>query len=56
MTARFEAQRTALADVVAIPVTPFGEDGGVDQDTHRALLHAAARRRGQDRHAEWEHR
>ncbi|WP_416958844.1 dihydrodipicolinate synthase family protein [Streptomyces sp. Agncl-13] len=38
MTARFEAQRTALADVVAIPVTPFAEDGGVDQDTHRALL------------------
>ena len=38
MTARFEAQRTALADVVAIPVTPFAEDGSVDQDTHRALL------------------
>ncbi|MFJ9248704.1 dihydrodipicolinate synthase family protein [Streptomyces sp. NPDC101776] len=38
MTATFEAQRAALADVVAIPVTPFAEDGGVDQDTHRALL------------------
>ncbi|MEU0964087.1 dihydrodipicolinate synthase family protein [Streptomyces sp. NPDC005917] len=34
----FETQRTALADVVAIPVTPFAEDGSVDQDTHRALL------------------
>ncbi|MBK3573656.1 dihydrodipicolinate synthase family protein [Streptomyces sp. MBT65] len=38
MTATFEAQRAALADVVAIPVTPFAADGGVDQDTHRALL------------------
>nr|WSY55842.1 dihydrodipicolinate synthase family protein [Streptomyces sp. NBC_00886] len=38
MTATFEAQRAALADVVAIPVTPFAEDGTVDQDTHRALL------------------
>ncbi|GHF63765.1 dihydrodipicolinate synthase family protein [Streptomyces thermodiastaticus] len=36
--AAFEAQRTALADVVAIPVTPFAEDGGVDRDTYRALL------------------
>ncbi|MEU6349451.1 dihydrodipicolinate synthase family protein [Streptomyces sp. NPDC047072] len=34
----FETQRTALADVVAIPVTPFAEDGTVDQDAHRALL------------------
>ncbi|GGY01464.1 dihydrodipicolinate synthase family protein [Streptomyces anandii] len=34
----FETQRAALADVVAIPVTPFGEDGGVDRETHRALL------------------
>ncbi|MDH6552149.1 4-hydroxy-tetrahydrodipicolinate synthase [Streptomyces sp. SAI-133] len=34
----FETQRAALADVVAIPVTPFAEDGTVDQDTHRALL------------------
>jgi 4-hydroxy-tetrahydrodipicolinate synthase len=34
----FESQRAALADVVAIPVTPFGADGGVDQDAHRALL------------------
>ncbi|MEU5045206.1 dihydrodipicolinate synthase family protein [Streptomyces griseorubiginosus] len=34
----FEPQRAALADVVAIPVTPFAEDGTVDQDAHRALL------------------
>ncbi|MFF3331346.1 dihydrodipicolinate synthase family protein [Streptomyces sp. NPDC002888] len=34
----FETQRAALADVVAIPVTPFAEDGSVDQETHRALL------------------
>ncbi|MEU5313402.1 dihydrodipicolinate synthase family protein [Streptomyces sp. NPDC021562] len=34
----FETQRAALADVVAIPVTPFAEDGGIDQDAHRALL------------------
>ncbi|MFE4967468.1 dihydrodipicolinate synthase family protein [Streptomyces sp. NPDC056660] len=34
----FETQRTALADVVAIPVTPFAEDGGVDRTAHRALL------------------
>ncbi|MER5940728.1 dihydrodipicolinate synthase family protein [Streptomyces sp. NPDC001928] len=38
MTTTFEPQRTALADVVAIPVTPFAEDGRVDQDAHRALL------------------
>ncbi|MCF1597934.1 dihydrodipicolinate synthase family protein [Streptomyces muensis] len=38
MTTTFETQRTALADVVAIPVTPFAEDGTVDQDAHRALL------------------
>jgi 4-hydroxy-tetrahydrodipicolinate synthase len=38
MTTTFETQRAALADVVAIPVTPFAEDGSVDQDTHRALL------------------
>lgn len=30
--------RTALADVVAIPVTPFAEDGSVDQDAYRMLL------------------
>ncbi|MET9429251.1 MULTISPECIES: dihydrodipicolinate synthase family protein [unclassified Streptomyces] len=30
--------RAALADVVAIPVTPFGPDGGVDRDAYRALL------------------
>ncbi|MEU1709842.1 dihydrodipicolinate synthase family protein [Streptomyces sp. NPDC005706] len=34
----FETQRAALADVVAIPVTPFAEDGSVERDTHRALL------------------
>ncbi|MCX5058018.1 dihydrodipicolinate synthase family protein [Streptomyces sp. NBC_00201] len=34
----FETQRAALADVVAIPVTPFAEDGTVDQEAHRALL------------------
>lgn len=34
----FETQRAALADVVAIPVTPFAEDGSVDQEAHRALL------------------
>ncbi|MFE9447504.1 dihydrodipicolinate synthase family protein [Streptomyces sp. NPDC006739] len=34
----FDTQRAALADVVAIPVTPFAEDGTVDRDTHRALL------------------
>ncbi|GGS99678.1 dihydrodipicolinate synthase family protein [Streptomyces cinerochromogenes] len=34
----FETQRAALADVVAIPVTPFAEDGSVDTGTHRALL------------------
>lgn len=36
--ARFETRRAALADVVAIPVTPFAEDGTVDRDAHRALL------------------
>ncbi|MDW8807304.1 dihydrodipicolinate synthase family protein [Streptomyces scabiei] len=34
----FETQRAALADVVAIPVTPFAEDGTVDQGANRALL------------------
>jgi 4-hydroxy-tetrahydrodipicolinate synthase len=38
MTTTFESQRSALADVVAIPVTPFAEDGSVDSATHRALL------------------
>ncbi|MEU9141367.1 dihydrodipicolinate synthase family protein [Streptomyces sp. NPDC048404] len=38
MTATFETQRAALAEVVAIPVTPFAEDGTIDRDTHRALL------------------
>ncbi|OMI37475.1 dihydrodipicolinate synthase family protein [Streptomyces sparsogenes] len=30
--------RAALADVVAIPVTPYDAEGAVDQDTYRALL------------------
>ncbi|MFG2601410.1 dihydrodipicolinate synthase family protein [Streptomyces sp. NPDC048462] len=30
--------RAALADVVAIPVTPFAEDGTIDTAAHRALL------------------
>ncbi|MGW7379871.1 dihydrodipicolinate synthase family protein [Streptomyces sp. NPDC054794] len=34
----FETQRAALAEVVAIPVTPFAADGTVDRDVHRALL------------------
>jgi 4-hydroxy-tetrahydrodipicolinate synthase len=34
----FAAQRAALADVVAIPVTPFDAAGRVDQDVYRALL------------------
>ncbi|MGW7241346.1 dihydrodipicolinate synthase family protein [Streptomyces sp. NPDC054804] len=34
----FETQRAALADVVAIPVTPFAADGSVDRAAHRALL------------------
>jgi 4-hydroxy-tetrahydrodipicolinate synthase len=33
-----ETGRTALADVVAIPVTPFAEDGSVDTGALRALL------------------
>ncbi|MFF3611261.1 dihydrodipicolinate synthase family protein [Streptomyces sp. NPDC002580] len=38
MTPTFETQRAALAEVVAIPVTPFAEDGTIDRDTHRLLL------------------
>lgn len=34
----FETQRAALADVVAIQVTPFAADGSVDTAAHRALL------------------
>jgi 4-hydroxy-tetrahydrodipicolinate synthase len=34
----FETQRAALADVVAIPVTPFAADGRIDRVTHRSLL------------------
>src|SRR3954469_10303583 len=34
----FETQRAALADVVAIPVTPFAEDGSVDEGQYRSLL------------------
>ncbi|MEU8676500.1 dihydrodipicolinate synthase family protein [Streptomyces sp. NPDC048560] len=30
--------KAALADVVAIPVTPFAEDGTIDTAAHRALL------------------
>ncbi|MFE9727781.1 dihydrodipicolinate synthase family protein [Streptomyces sp. NPDC005794] len=30
--------KAALADVVAIPVTPFAEDGSIDIPAHRALL------------------
>lgn len=30
--------KAALADVVAIPVTPFAEDGSIDVPAHRALL------------------
>ncbi|MBC9716916.1 dihydrodipicolinate synthase family protein [Streptomyces sp. TRM66268-LWL] len=37
-TPDFTAQRAALADVVAIPVTPFGEDGRIDTEAHRVLL------------------
>ncbi|MEV0225113.1 dihydrodipicolinate synthase family protein [Streptomyces sp. NPDC050704] len=37
-TTTFEAQRAALADVVAIPVTPFAEDGTIDHEVFRALL------------------
>ncbi|MGV9561754.1 dihydrodipicolinate synthase family protein [Streptomyces sp. NPDC003480] len=38
MTATSQTQRAALAGVVAIPVTPFAEDGSVDRDAHRRLL------------------
>jgi 4-hydroxy-tetrahydrodipicolinate synthase len=34
----FSPQRAALADVVAIPVTPFDEEGRLDADTYRALV------------------
>ncbi|WP_399932647.1 dihydrodipicolinate synthase family protein [Streptomyces kanamyceticus] len=34
----FETQRTALADVVAIPVTPFAADGTIDRAAHRTIL------------------
>ncbi|MFI8288241.1 dihydrodipicolinate synthase family protein [Streptomyces sp. ms191] len=34
----FELLRTALADVVAIPVTPFTAEGELDTAAHRALL------------------
>jgi 4-hydroxy-tetrahydrodipicolinate synthase len=30
--------KAALADVVAIPVTPFAEDGSIDAPAHRALV------------------
>ncbi|MER7518363.1 dihydrodipicolinate synthase family protein [Streptomyces sp. NPDC126499] len=38
MSMPFDDLRAALADVVAIPVTPFAADGGLDTDTHRTLL------------------
>ncbi|WP_438295869.1 dihydrodipicolinate synthase family protein [Streptomyces sp. HUAS TT7] len=38
MSTGFDAMRDALADVVAIPVTPFAEDGSIDRDAYRALL------------------
>ncbi|MFH0244903.1 dihydrodipicolinate synthase family protein [Streptomyces sp. HK10] len=34
----FSPQRAALADVVAIPVTPFDERGRMDADIYRALV------------------
>lgn len=34
----FADRRAALADVVAIPVTPFAEDGTIDHGAHRKLL------------------
>ncbi|GGX13533.1 dihydrodipicolinate synthase family protein [Streptomyces chryseus] len=37
-SADFSGQRHALADVVAIPVTPFAADGSLDTAAHRALL------------------
>ncbi|MFC6062973.1 dihydrodipicolinate synthase family protein [Streptomyces ochraceiscleroticus] len=36
--AAYETQRAALADVVAIPVTPFAADGSLDTAAHRVLL------------------
>ncbi|MET8689984.1 dihydrodipicolinate synthase family protein [Streptomyces sp. NPDC004732] len=38
VTELYDAQRAALADVVAIPVTPFAADGSVDHGAHRKLL------------------
>ncbi|MBT2469146.1 dihydrodipicolinate synthase family protein [Streptomyces sp. ISL-66] len=38
MTMTFETLKTALADVVAIPVTPFTAAGDLDTDAHRTLL------------------
>ncbi|MFB6980676.1 dihydrodipicolinate synthase family protein [Streptomyces scopuliridis] len=37
-TPDLDASRDALADVVAIPVTPFGDDDTLDLTAHRALL------------------
>ncbi|MGP3984582.1 dihydrodipicolinate synthase family protein [Streptomyces sp. KR80] len=37
-TPAYEMHRAALAEVVAIPVTPFTEDGGLDTAAHRVLL------------------
>ncbi|MFF1446652.1 dihydrodipicolinate synthase family protein [Streptomyces sp. NPDC058274] len=38
MIATHDTQRAALAEVVAIPVTPFAGDGTVDRAAHRVLL------------------
>ncbi|MGW0904816.1 dihydrodipicolinate synthase family protein [Streptomyces sp. NPDC002853] len=38
LDSRFGELRSALADVVAIPVTPFAEDGSVERDTYRTLV------------------
>ncbi|MEU9160685.1 dihydrodipicolinate synthase family protein [Streptomyces sp. NPDC048424] len=38
MTMTFEHLKNALADVVAIPVTPFTAEGELDCEAHRALL------------------
>ena len=33
-----ERMRSTLATVAAIPVTPFGPDGGIDTDAHARLI------------------
>ncbi|MEU9569855.1 hypothetical protein AB0D62_08185 [Streptomyces massasporeus] len=39
----FETQRAALADVVAIPVTPFAEDGSVARTSTSPTWRASPR-------------